>query len=370
MGARWACPNFPDSNSWPTDDHCSLKIHQRKSVVQKIAAKLLTVLVVIATAVATSAGKPLAAAESAGTEEGYVATDDGTRLFYQKIGRGSQVVIIPLRLYTFEAFKELGDQFTIIAYDTRGRGRSDPIPDDQKPAKLSIQRDVADVEVIRQHFKVQKASLIGYSYLGLMIVMYAMEHPDRVERLVQLGPVPIKFGTQYPDTLMAKDEPGDPKLLQELRRLRSEENYHVNHPKEYCEKEWSYTRVGLVGNPANADKVSAKPCAMPNEWPINLMKHFENSFASVQKLNISKEKIAAVKVPVLTIHGTKDRNAPYGAGREWALTLPNARLLTIQDGAHQSFDEFREIVVPAVRTFLAGNWPEGAERVKSLNPSA
>ena len=82
---------------------------------------------------------------------------------------------------------------------------------------------------------------------------------------------------------------------------------------------------------------------MPNEWPSNLVKHFESSFTSVQKLDISKDKVASVKVPVLTIHGTKDRNAPYGAGREWALILSNARLLSIKEGAHQSFDEFREI---------------------------
>jgi pimeloyl-ACP methyl ester carboxylesterase len=337
--------------------------------VQTLAAKLMTSLV-IATAVATLQSKSLAASVAPAIEEGYVETDDGTRLFYQKTGSGSQAVIIPLRLYTFEAFKQLGDEFTVIAYDTRGRGRSDPVPDNQKAAKLSIQKDVADLERIRQHFNVQKASLIGYSYLGLMIVMYAMEHPDGVARLVQLGPVPIKFGTSYPDNLMAKDEPGDAKVLQELRRLRSEENYHITHPKEYCEKEWSYTRVGLVGNPANADKVSANPCEMPNEWPTNLVKHFEFSFTSVQKLDISKGKIASVKVPVLTIHGTKDRDAAYGGGREWALVLPNARLLSIKGGAHQSFDEFREIVIPAVRRFLEGNWPEGAERVMSLNPAS
>jgi pimeloyl-ACP methyl ester carboxylesterase len=335
--------------------------------VQNAIATLLTSLVLV---VSGTMARPQPPATPSKLEEGYVTTDDGTRLFYEKIGSGSQVVILPLRLYTFEAFKQLGDQYTVIAYDTRGRGRSDPIPDDQKAGKLSIQHDVADVERIRQHFNIQKASLIGYSYLGLMIVMYAMEHPDRVERLVQLGPVPIKFGTQYPENLMAKDEPGDPRLRQELRRLRSEENYHITHPKEYCEKEWTYTRVALVGNAANVDKVSAKPCEMPNEWPSNLMKHFESSFASVQKLDISKEKIAAVKVPVLTIHGTKDRNAPYGAGREWALTLSNARLLTVKEGAHQSFDEFREIVVPAVRTFLAGNWPEGAKRVTALKPAS
>jgi pimeloyl-ACP methyl ester carboxylesterase len=213
-------------------------------------------------------------------------------------------------------------------------------------------------------------SLIGYSYTGLMIVMYAMDHPDHVERLIQLGPVPIKFGAKYPDNLIAKDDPGDPKVLQELRRLRSEENYHVTHPKEYCEKEWAYSRVGLVGDPSNANKVTAQPCEMPNEYPVNLVKHFESSFASVQKLDIPKEKIAAVKVPVLTIHGTKDRNAPYGAGREWALTLSNARLLTIKGGAHQAFDEFGDLVVSAVRRFLAGDWPDGAEHVTTLNPAS
>lgn len=107
---------------------------------------------------------------------------------------------------------------------------------------------------------------------------------------------------------------------------------------------------------------------MPNEWPVNLARHFESSFSSVQKLDLAKEKIATVNVPVLTIHGTRDRNAPYGAGREWALVLPNARLLTIKGGAHQTFDEFRDVVVAAVRSFLAGRWPENAEQVTVPRP--
>jgi proline iminopeptidase len=337
--------------------------------MQNVIAILLASLSLVTSVTATTA---TIGAQTVPTspKEGFVATDDGTRLFYQKVGSGSQVVILPLRLFTFEAFKELGDQYTVIAYDTRGRGRSEPIPDNEKPRKLSIQHDVADLEQVRQHFNVKKMSLIGYSYTGLMIVMYAMDHPDHVERLIQLGPVPIKFGAKYPDNLIAKDDPGDPKVLQELRRLRSEENYHVTHPKEYCEKEWAYSRVGLVGDPSNANKVTAQPCEMPNEYPVNLVKHFESSFASVQKLDIPKEKIAAVKVPVLTIHGTKDRNAPYGAGREWALTLSNARLLTIKGGAHQAFDEFGDLVVSAVRRFLAGDWPDGAEHVTTLNPAS
>jgi pimeloyl-ACP methyl ester carboxylesterase len=63
---------------------------------------------------------------------------------------------------------------------------------------------------------VQKTNLIGYSYLGLLIMMYAMDHPDHIERLVQLRAVRIKCGTQYPDNLLAKEKPGDPQLLKDL----------------------------------------------------------------------------------------------------------------------------------------------------------
>jgi pimeloyl-ACP methyl ester carboxylesterase len=296
-------------------------------------------------------------------DEGYVATDDGTRLFYQKVGKGSQTLLIPGRLFVFENFKQLADSYTIISWDMRGRGRSDTVSEGQK---LSIHHDVRDVEQIRKHFNVNKATLIGYSYLGLMVVMYAMEHADRVERIVQIGPVPIKFGTTYPQNLVASDDPGDPKELEKLRQLRKE-NYHVTHPKEYCEKEWAYSRFRLVGNPASVAKLPNNICDMPNEYPINLQRHFSHSFASVQKLDLPKEKIAQVKIQVLTIHGTKDRNAPYGAGREWAMTLPNGRLLTVEGAAHQVFGEFPEIVFPAIRLFLKGQYPPQAEKVTVLD---
>jgi pimeloyl-ACP methyl ester carboxylesterase len=50
-------------------------------------------------------------------------------------------------------------------------------------------------------------------------------------------------------------------------------------------------------------------------------------------LDIPKESIAKVTAPVLTIHGRKGRNAPYGGGREWDMLLPNARLITIDAAA-------------------------------------
>lgn len=43
--------------------------------------------------------------------------------------------------------------------------------------------------------------------------------------------------------------------------------------------------------------------------------------------------------------------------------LPNARLVTVAGAAHQVFAEFPQIVMPAVREFLAGVWPSAAETI-------
>ncbi len=105
---------------------------------------------------------------------------------------------------------------------------------------------------------------------------------------------------------------------------------------------------------------------MPNEWPVNLERHFEHHFGGVQKLDVPVEALSRVRMPVLTIHGTWDRNAPYAGGREWALTLPDARLVTVEGAGHQVTADAPELVVSAIDRFVAGAWPEGAEKVTAL----
>jgi len=309
------------------------------------------------TALASAAG----ASEAQGkAEAGYIATHDGSKLYYEKVGAGP-VIIAPGRLFLFDSFRQFADRNTVISYDMRNRGKSEHIEDVKK---LTIQNDVRDLETVRQHFGVAKFSLVGYSYLGLMVAIYAMEHPDHVARIVQLGPVPLKFGTRYPPDEMQNDRDQVPNLKarQELEQLQKS-GFAESHPEEFCEKSWAVNRFVLVGDPANVDKLGKGWCDMPNEWPVNLDKHFQYVFTSVYNLDIPKEELKKITMPVLTIHGTKDRNAPYGSGKEWARNLPDGRLVTIKGGAHQSFVEYPEQVFPAIRTFMEGNWPQQAVKV-------
>jgi proline iminopeptidase len=307
-----------------------------------------------------------AATSQADSYEGFVVTPDGVRLYFHKIGAGKQIVLIPADLFLYPAFARLTPGRTLIFYDMRDRGRSDAVADQRR---ITIQDDVDDLETIRKHFGVDKPALIGFSYLGMMVMLYASEHPGHVSRIVQLGPVSRKFGEVFPPALTANDpspipDPGQMRQLEELEKS----DYIREHPREFCDKEWQVSRVQLVGDPANAAKLGPSKCDLPNEWPSHLYPHFEASISSIQALDIPVEKLKTLRVPVLTIHGTKDRNAPYGGGRQWSMLLPDSRLVSVPGAAHMSWVEAPELVFSSIDTFLNGNWPVSSEKVNALEP--
>jgi pimeloyl-ACP methyl ester carboxylesterase len=133
-------------------------------------------------------------------------------------------------------------------------------------------------------------------------------------------------------------------------------------PEEACKKFWAILREIYVVNPADAEKIDWGRCDLPNER--NARKYWsEFIWPSIQSLNFSAEEVAKAKAPVLVVHGTKDRSSPYGGGRDWALMLPNARLVTVENAAHAPWIEAPELVFGAIETFLEGDWPEAAEKV-------
>ena len=120
-----------------------------------------------------------------------------------------------------------------------------------------------------------------------------------------------------------------------------------------------------VANPADAGKITWGRCDLPNE--LNLMKYWTTiTLPSIQRLDLTPDAIARVTAPVLIVHGRKDRSSPYGGGREWALSLPDARLLTVDEAAHVPWIEAPDLVFASIRTFLDGAWPEAARHVESL----
>src|SRR5262245_45812989 len=117
--------------------------------------------------------------------EGFVTVEPGVRLHYRKVGSGKNVVILPMGSWLEGPLAPLArEDRTLVFYDTRGRGRSGVVP----ASKISFANELSDLDAVRRHFKAEKVALMGWSHYGMMAEVYAIQNPERVERVVLITP--------------------------------------------------------------------------------------------------------------------------------------------------------------------------------------
>src|SRR5262245_25115225 len=112
---------------------------------------------------------PAATVAQAPTDKGYVDTAPGVSIYYERYGTGPKFVFVPGRFLMPEFAALARPDRTLVLYDMRNRGQSKRVED---ASQITILGDVADVEALRQHFHAEKLSLVGFSYLGLMVPLY------------------------------------------------------------------------------------------------------------------------------------------------------------------------------------------------------
>ncbi len=274
------------------------------------------------------------------------------QLFYQKVGNSAQLMLIPNGIYLLGEFSYLAEGRTLIFYDVRNRGRSETVTDPLKLAR-GILNDIDDMEAMRRHFGAERVDLIGHSYMGLMVGLYAMKYPAHVNRVVQIGPMQPYADRQYPPHLKYVDATTS-EVFSTLGQMQKDGL--TGNPEEICRKFSAVLAQLCVFNAADAHKINWGRCELPNE--SGFMRYWMGSLMpSIQKVQISAEEAAGMKAPVLVVHGDKDRNAAYGGGREWALLWADARLLTVENAAHAPWIESPELVLGAVRIFWMEHGP-------------
>jgi proline iminopeptidase len=290
------------------------------------------------------------------SNEGFLTTRDGLRLYFSILGDGRDTVLIPNGIYLVGDLEPLASGRTLIFYDLRNRGRSER---DTDPAVLErgILNDIDDLDDVRRHFGVQDVAIIGHSYVGFTVAVCAKTYPRTVRRIVQIGALGPDPGKQYPPELSNVDAT----LRDALARLAALEHERPSlSPEQWCRQFWSIIRLIYVTDPANAYKTDGwSRCDQENER--NFMSVFTQFIMpSIGRLNLTSQDFAGVSTPALVVHGTKDRSAAYGGGVDWARTLPNARLLTVPDACHGPWIEAPDLVFGSIDAFLNGRWPETA----------
>ena len=105
---------------------------------------------------------------------------NGARIHYERSGTGSPLLLIHAgiadsRMWEPQA-KALANHFDMIRPDLRGFGASE-LP----PAPYSM---LADLIALLDHLEVGRAHVVGCSMGGTLAIDLAVEHPERVDRLV------------------------------------------------------------------------------------------------------------------------------------------------------------------------------------------
>lgn len=290
-------------------------------------------------------------------EEGYLTGADGVRLFYRKLGSGSDFVVFlhggpGASMHDGgDALEPLAKHHVLIMYDQRGGGRSNLVKD---KSHLTAADDVRDLEAVRQHFAIQKTTLIGLSWGSGLAALYAGAHADRVSKIVFLDPMPVArdpFIKERTDKIDSLTTPEDRNRMKELEKL--DETAADNQILANCREETRLLFKSYVYIPANYERNGENFCDDPPAAIKNASFVFAAVMGSLGDFDF-RPMLKKLQIPVLVVEGEKT-NVPLDSTREWAKSPPNARLLLIPNAGHAAFVDQPEILVRELEVFLSGH---------------
>ncbi len=107
-------------------------------------------------------------------------------LYYEIHGKGDPIIFIhgwaddcSIWKHYIESFAR---KYKVIVYDHRGHGRSD------KPeGNYSIKTLANDLYALTQRLDLGKVTLVGHSMGGMTVLVFALDHPNVIQKLVLVG---------------------------------------------------------------------------------------------------------------------------------------------------------------------------------------
>jgi pimeloyl-ACP methyl ester carboxylesterase len=277
----------------------------------------------------------------AGAEaEGFVDSG-GVKLHYVARGEGPLCVL----LHGFPDFSwswrrqlpELSRRFRAVAVDLRGYNLSD------KPEGIesyAMEKLVADVLSVLEHFKAEKAVVAGHDWGGAIAWSFAMSHPERTERLVI-------FNLPHPKGLL-RELAANP--LQQLASAYARGFQEPDAAK-------SLTPEGLVGTLSLLTKLDEADRA---KYLEAFRRSSMESLLAYYKANYPRppykddREFPPVKCPVLMFHGLKDPALLPGALNDtWKWLEKDLTLITVPGAGHWVHLDATDLVNRSLMAWLS-----------------
>jgi proline iminopeptidase len=261
------------------------------------------------------------------------------------MGLGMPLVFWPDALVT--GLEDAG--YRVIRFDNRDSGQSTRIEGGPHiPIPLAMARSVlgmavpspytladmaADALGLLDALGVGRAHVVGASLGGMIAQVMAARWPERLASLVS-----IMSGTGNPFTCAAR-----PRALSTIVH-RPEHPHEVGSVADYL-----VHVMGVIGSPRHPPdpaklRAHCERVARRGYDTHGIARQLLAMFSSGDR----RAEVATIRVPTLVIHGVEDPLIPRAAGREVARIVPGAKLLEIDEMAHDLPDVFIPEVVTAI----------------------
>jgi proline iminopeptidase len=269
---------------------------------------------------------------------------NGVDLFTRQIGAGPLVVVLhggpgAHHDYLLPQFDRLARGRTLFYYDQRGGGKS-PV---QRDVPVGWREQVADLDTLRDHLKIERLTLCGYSWGGLLAVLYLLEHPDRVERLALVSPASITARYRAEFERRFAERMGAPEIVRAREALRSSD-LRQRDPAAYQRQAFALSVAGYFRDPAEARNLTPfRVTARTQQAVWSSLGEFD------LRPRLRQYSSLVPRPPSLVLHGTFDP-IPIEASRELAGLL-KAEMVELPVG-HCPHVEATEQFVTTVDAFL------------------
>jgi pimeloyl-ACP methyl ester carboxylesterase len=256
------------------------------------------------------------------------ATINGARIHYERAGAGMPVIFLHEGVADSRMWEPqvaaFAKHFEVIRPDMRGFGQSELPPVQWSP--------VEDVLGLMDELGLKPAHLVGGSMGGALAIDFALEHPERVSRLVLMGTAisGANFGKKYPELftdINAADEAKDWDRLN-----RAEMRLFLDGPGR---------PEGYVSDPRLRELfLDMNGRTLQNDWEAAPTKDLDPP---------AVERLHEVIAQTLVIVGDKDIPTVMDATEMLMEKLPHARRAVIKDAAHmpnlEHPEEFNRLVL-------------------------
>ncbi|MEI6875908.1 MAG: alpha/beta hydrolase [Spirochaetota bacterium] len=248
----------------------------------------------------------------------------------------------------WEGLSSLEGRWLFVYPQTRGSGSSTRTVDRwesgdwsrnvaEMEARLGLSAQVADIERTRRLLGLEKLTIIAHSYGGLLALLYAVEFPSRVERLVLVSPA----------TMLRMPPPAGADLysLVEAKLSGQEKESFIAWKKRFFDysRLWSWSEADWRA--ANEDflpyfiQASSKAGASWGSEPLPLPAGGLGgwvqpaSFFSLGRDYDLRPLAAKLSCPVRLLVGDRDL-IPSVAWEDWRHSIPDLREYSLEGAGH------------------------------------